>query len=95
MSTETDLVDLERTGWDALSRRAAPPRSSARCWPGGAGAASRGMVISNRVVVASMGDTPWSSYELGDVRVVPLGEDAAVVAYRATSHSVRAPPTRR
>jgi hypothetical protein len=87
MTIEQDLTDLEREGWDALSTE------------GGAAAfygevlASEvlvllpgGMVITDReAVVASMGGAPWSSYELGDLRVVPLGADVAVVAYRVTA----------
>ena len=87
MSIEKDLIDLERRGWDALSTEGGAAafygevlaREVLVLLPGG-------MVITDRsAVVASMGGTPWSSYELGDLRVVPLGEDAATVAYRATA----------
>jgi hypothetical protein len=32
-----------------------------------------------------MDGPPWSSYELADARVLPVGQDGAVVAYRATA----------
>ena len=83
-----ELIDLERRGWDALSS-------------GGAAATRfYGDVLAERFVfllpgpaviddraalLESLGGSPWTSYELADERVVPLGPDAAVVAYRATA----------
>ena len=53
-----------------------------------------GMVIDDRAqVVASMGGAPWQSHQLSDERVVPLGTDAAVVAYRATAVRADTPYT--
>ena len=37
------------------------------------------------MIVDSMGGAPWDSYALEDMRVVALGEEAAVVAYGATA----------
>jgi hypothetical protein len=82
-----DLVELERAGWEALSTdgAAAPWYEEVLAGdvlfllPGG-------MVIDDRSeVVRSMDGTPWSAFELSDLRVLPLGPDAAVVAYRATA----------
>lgn len=42
-----------------------------------------GMVIADRDrVIASMQGEPWSSFHLSDVRVLPVGDDGAVLAYR-------------
>ena len=79
-----ELVAEERAAWQALST------------PGGAGAyyaehlADRvlmifggGMVIDDRAAaLASMDGEPWSSYDIDETRVLPLGSDAAVLAYR-------------
>ena len=38
-------------------------------------------------VVAALGEAPpWASYELDDVRVVPIGEDSAALVYVGTGH---------
>lgn len=90
MSDPTDhdeLLDLERRGWEALSTEGAAAGFYAQVLsdevlmllPGG-------MVITDRQqIVESMGGTPWSSYELSEPRVLSLGDDVAVVSYRATA----------
>lgn len=86
MATEEELLEMERTGWDALST-------------GGDVAASHyadvlagtvlfllpgGMVLDDcAAVIDSMGGDPWSSYQFSDERVVELNEDCAVLPYRA------------
>ncbi len=88
MSTSTELLDLEREGWDALSTDGEAATAYydrvlagdvLMLLPGG-------MVIDDRdTVVESMKGAAWQSYEMTDEHVVPLGEDAAVVGYRATA----------
>jgi hypothetical protein len=89
MTTVTDeLLALEREAWDALSTdgdtaTAFYDRVLAddvlMLLPGD-------MVIDDRAtVVSSMSGAAWQSYELTDERVVPLGEDSAVVGYRGTA----------
>lgn len=88
---DQDLLALEREGWAALSTS------------GDAAVAFFGRVLADPMlfllplglVVAdrdealdSMGGEPWAEFRLEDERVVPLGEDAAVVAY--TAHARRA-----
>jgi hypothetical protein len=86
MSEHTDLVELERSAWQAL---ASSGEDAAAFYervladrvlmllPGG-------LVIDDRAqVVDSMRGAPWDEFELSDERVVPLGDDGAVVAYRA------------
>ncbi len=87
MPSTEELLALERAGWDALSTAgAAGPfyddvlaAQVLMLLPGG-------MVIEDRAaVVDSMGGAPWDGYELSDERVLPLSDDSAVVAYRATA----------
>ena len=88
MSTSTELLELEREGWDALSTDGEAATAYydrvlagdvLMLLPGG-------MVIDDRAtVVASRQGAAWQSYEMTDEHVVPLGEDAAVVGYRATA----------
>jgi ketosteroid isomerase-like protein len=81
------LMELERSAWQALATEgAAGPfydevlaDDVLMFLPGG-------LVIDDREqVVKSMDGPPWDDFELADERVVPLGPDAAVVAYRATA----------
>lgn len=88
MSIRDELVQREGEAWRALST-------------GGDAAAAHyerdlaadvlmllpgGLVIDDRqTVVDSMRGAPWDAYEITDERVVELGADVAVVAYRATA----------
>ena len=85
--TATDeLVELERESWEALTTKGAAAPFYERAlaeqivmlMPGG-------MVIDDRqTVIDAMSGDPWDEYELlSDVRVLPLGDWAAVVHYRA------------
>ena len=82
------LLELEQGGWRALSTSGEAAAAFyadvlasdvLMLFPGGS-------VIDDRdEVIASMGGPPWNAYELADQRVVPLGDDSAVVAYRASA----------
>jgi hypothetical protein len=85
---QKELTELEREGWRALSTSGDAAAGfyervlAARVLmllPGGL------VITDRRQVVDSMRGDPWSSYELSEERVLPLGDDAAVVAYRATA----------
>jgi hypothetical protein len=81
-----DLVELERSGWNALATSADDAaafyegvlaRRVLMLLPGG-------MVIDDRArVVDSMRGAPWDSFELAGETVLPLSDSSAVVAYRA------------
>ncbi len=85
MEGEDELVEMERAGWDALSAGGDVATSHYAdvlaervlfLLPGG-------MLLDDRpAVIDSMGGEPWSSYRLFDERVIKLGDDAAVLAYR-------------
>lgn len=86
MSSHSDLIELERSGWTALSSSG----DAAGAWyeealadevlmllPGG-------MVVDDRdQAIEGMRGAPWDEYELFDERVLALGEGCAAVAYRA------------
>jgi hypothetical protein len=81
-------LDLEFQAWEALttSGEAAADfygevlaEEVLMLFPGG-------MVMDDRsAVIESMTGSPWQSFDITDERVLPLGETAAVVAYRATA----------
>jgi len=88
MGITDDLLGLEREGWVALSSGGdAAVRFYADVLdeevrfllPGG-------LVIDDRAeLVRTFQDSPWTSFELSDERVVVLDDAAAVVAYRASA----------
>ena len=79
-----ELIDLERAGWEALSSSGEAARAFYErvldrtvlmLLPGG-------MVLDERAaIVESMSGTPWSSFELEDVRCLQPTPDTAVVTY--------------
>jgi hypothetical protein len=85
----TELIQWERDAWKALSTSGDAAADFYErvlhddvlmLLPGG-------LVIDDRAaVIDSMRGAPWDSYELSDERVVPLGDDSAIVAYRATAN---------
>jgi hypothetical protein len=88
MSPSHELLELERAAWKALSTSGEEAaafyeeRLSDRVlmmFPGD-------LVIDDRDrVIESMQGPPWDSFEVTDERVLPLGHNAAVVAYKATA----------
>ena len=76
--------ELERAGWDALVEGGDAARSFydgvldddvVMQLPGG-------LLLTDRaVMLQTMGDSPWSSYELADVAVRTPADDVALVTY--------------
>lgn len=88
MTTETELIDVERAGWAALATSADAARDHFErvltdpvlmLLPGGL------VIDDRRRAVDSMSGAPWDRFELDSERVLWLDPGAAVVAYRATA----------
>lgn len=78
------LLDLERRGWDALCRSEGADFYGEIMTDDGLMVLAGGMVLDRDAVIRSLADAPpWASYEIDDVRLVPDGEEAAVLVYRA------------
>jgi uncharacterized protein (TIGR02246 family) len=81
----SEIEALERRGWEALSG------------PDGAGfyddlmaddglMVFLGLVLDKAAILEAIaGPPPWSSFELGELRVVEATPDSALVVYRATA----------
>lgn len=83
----SDLEAIERAGWDALSRGDAAEFYDRVMTDDGVMVLANGMVMDRAQVVGALGQSPpWASYELDDVRVVPVGSDTAALVYRGTAH---------
>ena len=89
MSSEDELIDLEKSGWRALSSTG---EAAAEFYdrvlddtvlmilPGG-------IVLDDRAtIVRSMSGQPWSTFRLEDLRVVQPTADVGVVAYGVVAH---------
>ncbi len=86
MTDADELLELERSGWNALSTGGDAAASfygdvlaeqTLMLMPGG-------MVIDDRQeALTAMSGAPWESFELENERVVRLTDDCALVAYRA------------
>ena len=53
-----------------------------------------GTVMTRSDVVAALGRAPaWASYQMDDLRVVPIGEESAALVYLGTGHRVDDAPS--
>jgi hypothetical protein len=78
------LKALERQGWDALCSSTGGEFYGRLMTPDGLMVLVNGMCMDRDAVVQSLDESPaWDRYELSGERVVPLGPDAASLAYRA------------
>ncbi|GAA1173526.1 hypothetical protein CGLAUT_04565 [Corynebacterium glaucum] len=78
------LLELERSGWDALCESRGGAFYGELMLDDGLMILVNGFVLTRDAVVESLnGASAWASYELSDARVVPMGEDAAALVYRA------------
>ena len=87
------LLELERSGWDALCESRGGAFYGELMLDDGLMILVNGFVLTRDVVVESLNGAPaWDSYELSDERVVPMGEDAAALVYRAVAQRDREAP---
>jgi len=83
-----ELIELEEQGWQALSSPGSAGRDFYRSvlredavmlFPGG-------MLISGKTnILECFGAQPWQSHEIEELKVIPLGEGAAVLVYRVSA----------
>jgi hypothetical protein len=79
-----ELIALEERGWEALAAGTGAALYAEVCTDDALMVFPGGMVLDRDGVVGSLRDSPpWAGYDLYDLRVVPLGDGAGVVVYRA------------
>ncbi|MGN6300619.1 MAG: nuclear transport factor 2 family protein [Angustibacter sp.] len=77
------LESLERAGWDALCAGTGGQFYGSLMMPDAVMVLAHGAVLDRDEVVASLDEAPpWTSYQLSDVRRVPLGPEASALVYR-------------
>jgi hypothetical protein len=80
----SDLVEPEQAGWASLWAGTGDDFYGRTMIEDGVMVLADGSVMSRSDVVAALGKaSPWASYEMDDVRVIPLGEDVAALAASA------------
>ncbi len=77
-----ELLALERRGWDALCDATGAEVYGELMTPDGLMVLADGTVMGRDEVVAALRQSPpWASYEIADVRVLPVGTGSAALVY--------------
>jgi hypothetical protein len=80
------LMELERKGWDSLTRSRGGDFYGQLMTPDAVMVLVNGMVLDRDTIESSLNESPpWASYELAEERLVEIGGDAAAVVYQATA----------
>lgn len=80
----TDLLDLEERGWHALCTGGGGEFYADLMTEDAVMVLVNGMVLDRGAVASSLAQAPlWSSFEIADARVIPVGREAAALVYRA------------
>ena len=90
----TELLALERRGWDALCDATAAGFYGEVMADDGVMVLADGSVMDRAAVVAALAASPpWHRYTMDDVRLVRAGADAAALVYTGTAwRSEEEPP---
>jgi hypothetical protein len=93
MTLETELLAIERQGWEALTGLGGRAFYADLLASDGE-MVFPGMRLDRETALASIpeGVASWDGFDLDDVRVVPLGEGGAAITYRATARRGDDPP---
>lgn len=84
--TLSRLLAAEELGWDSLCRSDGAVFYGELMTPDAVMVLVNGMVLDRDTVAGSLNDAPpWSAYEITNPRVVPIGDDAADLVYRASA----------
>jgi hypothetical protein len=87
-----ELIELEQAGWTSLCDGTGADFYGARMTDDGVMVLANGSVMTRDDVVAALGKAPpWGSYEMDEIRVVPISKDSAALVYVGTGHRDGAP----
>ena len=80
------LLDVERAGWDSLCDSTGSEFYGAIMLAEAVMVLANGMVMDRRTVVDALSDSPpWRTYEISDVRCIPIDDDNAALVYTGTA----------
>jgi hypothetical protein len=81
------LLELERAGWDSLCAASGSEFYGEVMLPGALMVLANGMVMDRDTVVAALSKSPpWRAYDIGDVRLIEVDDDNAVLVYTGTGY---------
>ncbi|MEZ0340087.1 nuclear transport factor 2 family protein [Mycobacterium sp. pV006] len=81
-----ELLALEHAGWKSLCDGTGDTFYGELMTDDAVMVLANGMVMDRATVAASLGQSPpWQRYEIGDVRVIPIADDAAALVYTGTA----------
>ena len=90
---EQELLDLERRGWDALCSSTGAEFYGEVMTDEALMVMANGAVMERQQVVDALANAPaWASFEMDDASVVPVGDDAAALVYRAKAYRAQDQP---
>jgi hypothetical protein len=82
MTDFDELLECERSGWDALCDGTGADFYGSTMTESGRMVLAHGVAMDRPQVAASLAEAPpWAGYEITDARLIPLGDGAAVLAY--------------
>ncbi len=82
-----ELLDLEHAGWASLCDGTGSEFYGEHMADDGIMVLANGVAMTRREVVDALRNAPpWAGYEIDDVRLIPIGEDAGGVVYVGTGH---------
>lgn len=80
------LLTLERSGWDSLCRSEGGTFYAELMTAEAVMILPNGMVLDRTAIAESLNDSPpWKSYDLTNVRFVPVDDCSAALVYRAVA----------
>jgi hypothetical protein len=86
-AVEESLLELERAGWESLCDASGSEFYGDVMLADALMVLANGMVMDRDTVVASLSKSPpWRSYEIGDVRLIEVDDDNAILVYTGTAY---------
>ena len=81
------LLELERAGWDSLCNQTGSEYYGELMLPNALMVLANGMVMDRDMVVSALSESPpWRTYDIGDVRLIEVDNDNAVLVYTGTAY---------
>lgn len=88
-----DLIELEHAGWASLCNGTGGKFYGELMTDDALMVLANGAVMTRDDVVDALEKSPpWSAYEIDDVQIVPVGDDATALVYVGTGHRDEANP---
>ena len=89
---EQTLVALEEHAWQALSQGTGADFYQQNLVPDAVMVFPFGVMTREQTIASLETAAPWSRYQIEEPHVLSLGEDSALLAYRATAERAGEPP---